>query len=243
MSKSAPDLPAVLRSYRDFHPVVMVDPGKETVINLSLAERPEDVEVVTLNDIQAHMQSIITFLQDQKADYAIGGYDELRSLYARSAIFNRNLDEGMAATIEEPRRLHIGVDVWGNAGTPVYAALEGTVHSKANNDTPGDYGATIILKHEINGHFFHTLYGHLSLADLDACEPNAKIRKGQMIGHFGIPAENGHWPPHLHFQVIEDMGDFFGDYPGVCKLSERQKYLSNCPDPELILNLARFVKK
>jgi len=35
--------------------------------------------------------------------------------------------------------------------------------------------------------------------------------------------------------LIEDMQGLKGDYPGVCKFSERERYLANCPDPELIL--------
>lgn len=58
-----------------------------------------------------------------------------------------------------------------------------------------------------------------------------------MIGHFGEPAENGDWPPHLHFQVIHDMEFKKGDYPGVCSISERERYLKNCPDPDLILKM------
>ncbi|MEP6913389.1 MAG: response regulator, partial [bacterium] len=46
---------------------------------------------------------------------------------------------------------------------------------------------------------------------------------------------NGDWPPHLHFQIIEDMRVHEGDYPGVCSISERAKYLNNCPNPDLIL--------
>jgi hypothetical protein len=51
--------------------------------------------------------------------------------------------------------------------------------------------------------------------------------------------ENGHWPPHLHFQLIIDMGKAKGDYPGVCKYSEREKYLDNCPDPGFILSMVK----
>ncbi|MEO5500727.1 MAG: peptidase M23, partial [Ginsengibacter sp.] len=67
-----------------------------------------------------------------------------------------------------------------------------------------------------------------------------QIQKGQLIAHFGKENENGHWPPHLHFQVIENIGDYQGDYPGVCKESEREYYLQNSPDPDLILNLNRL---
>jgi hypothetical protein len=54
---------------------------------------------------------------------------------------------------------------------------------------------------------------------------------------FGIPYENGHWPPHLHFQVIVDMKGMKGDYPGVCAWPERESYLENSPDPDIILQM------
>jgi hypothetical protein len=31
-----------------------------------------------------------------------------------------------------------------------------------------------------------------------------------------------------------------GDYPGVCKYSEQRKYLLNCPDPDLILQMMQY---
>ena len=52
---------------------------------------------------------------------------------------------------------------------------------------------------------FHTLYGHLSLNSIKNFQEGENVRKGDVIGEFGIPMENGQWPPHLHFQVIIDM--------------------------------------
>jgi hypothetical protein len=69
------------------------------------------------------------------------------------------------------------------------------------------------------------------------------ITRGECFAHFGQEHENGNWPPHLHFQVIEDIGSYEGDYPGVCKESEKEKYLHNCPDGDLILGLNKFVAK
>ena len=31
-----------------------------------------------------------------------------------------------------------------------------------------------------------------------------------------------------------------GDYPGVCSISERKKYLANCPDPDAILGMMQY---
>ncbi|MCA6473217.1 MAG: peptidoglycan DD-metalloendopeptidase family protein [Chitinophagaceae bacterium] len=167
--------------------------------------------------------------QTMGADFCWGGYDELRDIYARSAVFGKEGEQ------EEPRRLHLGIDVWGVAGTPVQAVYEGVVHSKAIHNELGNYGAVIIVKHQYGGQVFHTLYGHLSWDSVQQIEVGERIVGGRKIGALGIPAENGGWPPHLHFQCIVDMEGYMGDYPGVCKLSERDRYINNCPDPLLML--------
>jgi murein DD-endopeptidase MepM/ murein hydrolase activator NlpD len=170
------------------------------------------------------------FIQQQLKGYTygVGGYNELRTVYSRSTVFN---------TADEPRRLHLGIDIWGPAGTVVYAPIGGIVHSFAFNDNYGDYGATIILQHQLDGFSFNTLYGHLSLDNITGIREGLYISRGQAFAHFGEPQENGHWPPHLHFQVIENMEKMKGDYPGVCKFSEQEYYLSNSPDADLILQM------
>jgi murein DD-endopeptidase MepM/ murein hydrolase activator NlpD len=142
---------------------------------------------------------------------------------------------------EEPRRLHLGTDIWGKPYTAVMAPVDGIVHSYAFNNQFGDYGATIILSHQENGYTFYTLYGHLSLNSLKNLHEGQNIRKGQVFAEFGIPYENGHWPPHLHFQVILDMKNLKGDYPGVCKYSEKENWLKNSPDPDTLLQLNKYV--
>jgi murein DD-endopeptidase MepM/ murein hydrolase activator NlpD len=186
-----------------------------------------------LNNTDRFSADVNDRLQTAGARYGIGGYLEHRTVYSRSNVFDA------ANAGEEPRRLHLGIDIWGKAGTPVMAPLEGTVHSFAFNDHYGDYGATIILLHELPNLRFHSLYGHLSLRDLDGLQKGKPVKAGQIIAHFGEPKENGHWPPHLHFQLILDMEGKQGDYPGVCKGSEQEKYAANCPDPDMMLGMMR----
>jgi len=170
-------------------------------------------------------------LADNNARYGIGGYNEHRTIYSRSAHFD---------TGAEPRRLHLGVDIWAAAGTPVYNFYNAKVHSFANNNNFGDYGATIILAYSIDGFEFYALYGHLSLASIKGLEKGKFIAAGAKIATLGIKEENGYWPPHLHFQIVLDIDDFSGDYPGVCKFSECEKYLANSPDPNLILEYSFY---
>jgi hypothetical protein len=63
----------------------------------------------------------------------------------------------------------------------------------------------------------------------------SKYLPKQQIATLGNAAENGHWPPHLHFQLMLDIGDAKGDYPGVGKYSEKELLLQNIPNPSLLL--------
>lgn len=198
-------------------------------------------------EVYSNTKSFSAYINEKRneagARFLIGGYAELRDMYKRSLLFDEEKKYGIAKpTTEEPRRLHIGIDIWGEAGTKVYVPVGGTVHSFAFNDRFGDYGATIILQHQLDTIVFYTLYGHLSLRDIAQLQEGKFISRGELLAHFGDPKDNGNWPPHLHFQIIQDMRLNKGDYPGVCAEKEREKYLSNCPNPDLILNLMKYVQ-
>jgi peptidoglycan LD-endopeptidase LytH len=228
------DLAGILSSYAyDFHEVVPFNPGHDKLVKMDFTEANRELTAEVINNIDQFSEYIESTLGNAGARYGIGGYGEHRTVYSRSRVFD-------AKEAEEPRRLHLGLDIWGSAGTPVYAPLDAIVHSFAFNDHYGDYGATIILEHNFHGHQFYSLYGHLSKADLNLIE-GSRIKKGEVFAHFGEPAENGQWPPHLHFQLIHDIGMVKGDYPGVCRFSERAQYLANCPDPDLVANLGRYI--
>jgi len=155
----------------------------------------------------------------------IGGYLENRSVYKDTALFAGDAE----------RSIHIGVDVFMPAGTPLYAPLDGEVHSFANRQVDGDYGPVIILRHELEGTVFHTLYGHLSEDSLDGLVDGKPVRAGDKLAAIGARPRNGNWVAHLHFQLIEDMQDFHGDYPGVVRPAEVEFFRRNCPDPTPIL--------
>lgn len=217
-----------------FSPVVSFQPEKDKLIPFDFTDNNPDLTADLLENTPAYCQYLDDKRQKAGALYGIGGYGENRTVYSRSRVF----DDPAGG---EPRRLHLGVDIWGSVGTPVFAPLPGKVHSFQFNNHFGDYGATIILQHAFENQVFYTLYGHLSLKDLQLQEGQI-IVAGQEFAHFGLPEENGHWPPHLHFQIIMDMQDFWGDYPGVCRFSEKEKYLSLCPDPDLILQMQQYLK-
>ena len=216
----------------EFNKIVDFNPAKDKLCIIDLTEKNTTLSIDDLIDRKKFSAYINNELQRTNSRYAVGGYNEIRTLYRRSDLFDGT----------EPRTVHLGIDVWGAAGTKVYAPLGGTVHSFAFNNNYGDYGATVILQHQLDTKVFFTLYGHLSLNDLSQLKEGKYIIRGDMIGHFGEPKENGDWPPHLHLQVIDDMRIKRGDYPGVCTLSEREKYLGNCPDPDLVLQMMKYAE-
>jgi peptidoglycan LD-endopeptidase LytH len=211
----------------NFHKVVDFNKVSDKLFLINCTSSNQDLTTNLLANTLKFSNYITQQISSANAKYAFGGYGEDRVLYKRSEHF-----EGT-----EARSIHLGIDIWGPVGTKVYTPLGGMVHSFAYNDHYGDYGATIILQHQLDTIAFHTLYGHLSKADLLPLQVGKYISRGEVVGHFGAPNENGDWPPHLHFQIIEDMRFREGDYPGVCAPSQQAMYLANCPNPNIILNM------
>lgn len=235
------DISSVLEKHNhEFHPVVQLNETKDKIVALDLSWTNAGFTEAVYQNTDAFSAYINELLAANHAKFLIGGYREHREMYRRSRLFDHNL-AGFEDHHEEARSIHLGTDIWGAAGTTVFAPLGGMVHSFAFNNHPGDYGVTIILQHQIKTINFYTLYGHLAMRDIANLRKGRFVSRGENFAHFGSPAENGDWPPHLHFQLIIDLGNYEGDYPGVCKMSEATKYLKNCPDPELILKMKKYI--
>ncbi len=205
----------------------------DSYIWLDFTANNKDLETIDLENTTQFSEYVFNKIAAVNAKMGVGGYMEHRVIYRRSEHFSAQ---------EEPRCIHLGIDLWAEAGTPIYAPFDGVVQSFQNNDNFGDYGPTIILEHLQEFDFtpnekLYTLYGHLSLASLDGIFEGKVIKKGEKIAEIGNFPINGDWPPHLHFQVMTDMMGMKGDFAGVCALSEKEKYKQICLDPNLILGL------
>ncbi|WP_438965962.1 peptidoglycan DD-metalloendopeptidase family protein [Flavobacterium sp.] len=198
-------------------------------VSLDLSSSQTDKLDLNLTDAAIFEEFIENHLSKNNAKVAFGGYMEPRNLYRRSTVFKNE--------ITDERNIHIGLDLWIKAGTAVLAALDGTMHSFQNNTALGDYGPTIILEHSIENVTFYTLYGHLSLESISNKEVGMSVKKGEIIAKLGSAPINGDYAPHLHFQIIKDIQDKIGDYPGVCSKNEVPFYLENCPDPNFLLKI------
>ena len=185
------------------------------------------VDIASAKAIGAYIQQK---LGDNNFKVAYGGYLEHRGLYDRSAHF-KMLNKALK------RNIHLGLDLWCQEGTSVLAPLQGKVHSFKDNQNYGDYGPCIILEHQQAQHTFYSLYGHLDRQSLMGLQPGMIIDQGQSFARLGGTSINGDYAPHLHIQLILDMAQYQGDYPGVSSMNDLHYYKSNCPDPNLLLKI------
>lgn len=225
------DLISILKKHqKDFYKVVPYDLNKEHLVIFDFTAANPELDEVDLDDEKSFTSYISNKLAKNNTPVGIGRYNEDRIIYKRSEIFTTN----------EVRSIHLGIDIWAAAGTPVYAPMDGRIHSFKNNNAKGDYGPTIILEHELENCRFYTLYGHLNVDAIEKLEVGQEIAGGALIANFGTYEENVHWPPHLHFQIIENIGEHWGDYPGVTSATNQEQLLKQCPDPNLILGVTKL---
>ena len=187
----------------------------------------QELDRIDLKDTSAFERYVSGKLNQSGKTYGIGGYLEKRVIYRRSEVF--------ATESEDFRNIHLGIDIWISAGASVHVPYPGKVHSFRDNANFGDYGPTIILEHEIQGKKLYSLYGHLFRKDLENLEIGQEFQAGELLCHVGPFPENGDWPPHLHFQLMWDLGENWGDYPGVAAERDLGFYKENCPDPNGVL--------
>jgi murein DD-endopeptidase MepM/ murein hydrolase activator NlpD len=217
-------------SQHNFEVTHVIDLPYKDYISIDLSGSNKDLELFDISKSSEWEIYLDSYLKKNGKKVAYGGYMERRALYDRSNYFNTK-DKS------KQRCIHLGLDLWVDAGTAVLAAFDGKVHSFKNNINFGDYGPTIILEHQIDNVTFYTLYGHLSLNSIENISIGDTFNKGETIAVLGDATINGDYAPHLHFQIINDLQGNDGDYPGVSSLENLSFYKSNCPDPKLVLGL------
>jgi murein DD-endopeptidase MepM/ murein hydrolase activator NlpD len=211
------------RNHDQFACVIQPPLTKDNTYHIHISESRNIFSDVDSSDPEACWQVVKNKLEEERKVAAVGGYGEKRTAY--------RVNPSLYGNDEEERCIHIGIDIWMEAGTPIHAPLDATVHSFADNDSLGNYGPTIILEHELEGVSFYTLHGHLTRESLAGLEVGQHISKGDVFAAIGAAEVNGNWPPHLHYQFIADMMGNEGDFIGVTTEAETDFYLSLCPEP------------
>ncbi|MDA0327380.1 MAG: aminotransferase class III-fold pyridoxal phosphate-dependent enzyme [Gemmatimonadetes bacterium] len=212
-------------------PVMDVPDSEAQITSLDLSVASPYLNGRDTEDTAAFTRSVFRRMEDDGAALGVGLYLEPRAFYLTEVFAGREGDP------RERRTVHLGIDVFDHAGAEVRAPLGGRVKSAHDNGMGLDYGPTVILEHDAPSGPFWTLYGHLERDSISTLVAGAVVEAGGTIGRIGPFPENGGWPPHLHFQVLTDLLDFEGQFPGVALPREREVWASFCPDPNLILRL------
>ena len=207
-----------------------IDNEKTVILDLSVGSsfsaRTENMS------IKEQMKYFSEYLIEKKAETGLGKYGETRSFYTSKEFLHNSIDGN------ERRTIHLGIDIFSDTGKLVYSPIEGEVFCLKDNKRELDYGPTVILKHNPSeGPEFYTLYGHLDKGCLKNLKLHQVIEAGETFAKIGHPKENGGWLPHIHFQVILDIFNFIGNFPGVALPSQQSFWKSICPDPSIILGI------
>ena len=202
-------------------PVIATD-GKAIVLDLSRGSMMLGEKLAGM-DIDRFSQLVNDAMSQAGTRFAFGRYAEDREIYST--------DHFDSADSEESRSIHLGLDVFCVAGTPVCTPLDATIEIIANNTQELDYGPMLVLKHGNGDKRFFSLYGHLNLDSISHLQVGQHINAGEQIATVGSPPENGNWPPHLHFQLILDLLDQGRDFPGGTYPSQTDFWLKLSPSP------------
>jgi murein DD-endopeptidase MepM/ murein hydrolase activator NlpD len=114
------------------------------------------------------------------------------------------------------RRMHEGIDIIADVGSPVYATGNGKVAFVGHR---GGYGLTVELDH---GYGYRTIYAHLSKV---LVKEGQKVTRGTQIAKTGDSGLST--GPHLHYEVEhngvkENPAGFFFDNVGFFELTAKK---------------------
>lgn len=211
-----------------FSSVLATQPDRDNLVLVDWSVESEIQDNVLELDLDLADRKIADLLDGGKI--GVGRYLEPRLIYA-SEQFNDSSGS-------ERRTIHLGVDLFADAGTEIYAPYEGTVEVLHRIDKELDYGTLVILRHETDqGHEFYTLYGHLDWDSTSHLTVGQSVSQGSRLARLGSREVNGGWTPHLHFQIMLDRLEFENDFPGVAPAAFSEVWAQWCPDPNLMLGL------
>lgn len=223
----ASKLAAWLQAHRDdISPIIEAAPTRlPHVLDLSIGSA-----LLGANPERSHgpklAEAISCELRRVGTGVGIGRYDEARFTTAA----HRSI--GKDASSDELATIHIGADIYADAGSPVRAPLAATVHSVTRHGRARDCDATLILRHQSGeGTAFFTLYRGLLATSVAGLNEGQRIEPGEVIGKVGAGA-------HLHLQLATDLlGEEEGP-PGMVLASLREIWKGLSPCPNVLLGMA-----
>jgi 4-aminobutyrate aminotransferase-like enzyme/Ser/Thr protein kinase RdoA (MazF antagonist) len=145
----------------------------------------------------------------------IGRHDEARFTSAAYGSIGKD------CPTDELKTIHLGVDVYAEAGTGVHAPLPATVLR---------VDATVILQHRWGEEeTCFTIYRHLLADSVAGLTRGQRIESGHVIGRM---------EEHLHFQLATDLLDAEEGLPDRVPESYREIWRGLSPSPNMLLGVA-----
>jgi peptidoglycan LD-endopeptidase LytH len=114
-------------------------------------------------------------------------------------------------------RVHKGVDIFADRGTPVLASEDGVVTRTGTNNL----GGKVVWLSTLNKSLY---YAHL---DSQAVSPPATVKKGDTLGFLGNTGNARFTPPHLHF------GIYYHGEGAVDPLPYIRNFFADVSEPEI----------
>ena len=157
-------------------------PNETTTGNTTTQAKP--AETTTGKKDEAVIAEKVSFISPVSAGTVIGKWS------ADIPVFSNTMED---------YRVHLGVDIEADAGTPVYAAADGTVESVEFHPMMGQ---TVVITHADG---YKSVYRNMQTTVPSGIEAGASVKAGEEIGYVGDTAlveisEN----PHLHFEIYKD---------------------------------------
>lgn len=149
-------------------------------------------------EAHGHMWRAYHYIDAKGHDYVVSahgrGFEVLRP---RHPVNHARISSGWGWRIQPVlggREFHRGIDYAAPIGTPVHAAMDGTV---SLCDWHGGYGRVVEIRH---AHGLRTRYGHLSRFAA-RLHRGSRVHKGQVIGYVGSTGLST--GPHLYYEIWE----------------------------------------
>jgi 4-aminobutyrate aminotransferase-like enzyme len=174
-------------------------------------------------------EGLADYQQANGFEVLLGRYGEERTIYQEAAFDPQG---------DSARTVHLGLDLFAPAGTPVYSPLDGVIEAFADNNRWLDYGPVVLLRHRTaEGIPFWTLMGHLSGESIAGWQVGRAVAAGEQVATIGTEAENVGWPPHVHLQILTDLCGMGLDVYGVAPRDEISLWRGISPNPALLLGI------
>ncbi len=159
-------------------------PGPDGTTTAATTTAPKPQETTTAKKDEPVIAEKVSFIAPVSAGNVIGKWS------ADIPVFSNTMED---------YRVHLGIDIEADAGTPVYAAADGTVTTVEFDPMMGQ---TVIITHADG---YKSVYRNMQTAIPQGIEVGKEVKAGDTIGAVGDTAliEISE-EPHLHFEIYKD---------------------------------------